>query len=74
MCSFSKVVFYVGYRLPNDSVQALPPTPKKSLLQIQTFIQTAKYFYVFSVNYFVMRKGAEILHLTNVGKGHLGID
>lgn len=64
-------MWVIGYQM--TQFKPCPPQ-KKSLLQIQTFIQTAKYFYVFSVNYFVMRKGAEILHLTNVGKGHLGID
>lgn len=35
---------------------------KKKRLKIQTFTQKAKYFHIFRVNYFVMTKGAKILH------------
>lgn len=59
----------MGYRLQNDDSK-----PKKEF-KIQTFTKKTKYFNIFKVNYFVVRKETKILyHLKYVGKGDLGID
>lgn len=51
----------------------MSPSKPKREFKIQTFTQKAKYFHVSRVNYFVMRKGAKILHhlkYVREGDGH----
>lgn len=67
-CSSSKEDVFC-LRLQNDQSK-----PKKSLLKIWALTQKVKYFNIFKVNYFVMRKETKILYLKYVGKGDLGID